>query len=181
MKKLFIIVSILNLIGCASLNNPHDPALITSANLAGGKGVILLSAGADKKCMSLATFLQINPGEGNANDVNSVLAAVDVYAMKPDFVNHFGFLHALELPAGRYYFSPWVANPYVNQNKFIQARLEVVEGEISYLGEYYLTKSCGSDNQFEIRDRYERDIELFSEKNKLFSKSDVVKRIIERE
>jgi hypothetical protein len=105
------------------------------------------------------------------------LLSVDGYAVKSDFADHHGNLHAVKLAPGRYYVAAWIANPYVKPVRVQKAEFTVGAGEVVYLGEYFMPVSCVWNPSVEWRDQQERDLKLLVQKNPALASRAVTKRI----
>ena len=150
----------------------------SSALSSSQSGVVLLTTGAPEHCISMATFLKVFD-LASKKATASPLIPVDVYANKSEFADHHGTVNAVSLPPGSYYVSPWTANPYVTPIKTPSFAFEVRPGETTYVGELYMTRSCGLSTTFVVRDQYERDVKVASDKNPLFLQRTPVKRLMQ--
>jgi hypothetical protein len=129
-------------------------------------GTILLSTGAAKDCSPLATELTVYPQAqpyGHAGFVASL--DVDRAAVRSDFDDHKGFVHAVKLPPGNYYLAERVADPSLKPVKIMGASIQLQSGEALYLGEFYLDQGCAFKTHYLVRDREDRDLPLLLEKN----------------
>ena len=93
------------------------------------------------------------------------MVAVDTSYSKSDFSDHFGFVHAVRLPAGQYYVAPWLANHVINPVQVPRYDFTVGAGETVYLGEYRMSVSCSASTNAAIFDKWERDRSLFAQRN----------------
>ncbi|RZZ86361.1 hypothetical protein [Pseudoxanthomonas winnipegensis] len=172
------IVSMLVLLtSCATLDNRYDPAKLSVGGVAPGSGVVVLSTGAQERCISASTFLKVAPAQSPYYVTGIALLPVDSYALKSDFPDHQGNVHALALPAGKYYLAPWVANPMLKAVKIPKAEFSVNAGEVVYLGEYFMPVACSWSTQSKFFNRFNRDIDLITAKNPSIDRSKVVVRI----
>jgi hypothetical protein len=180
MKKLTSACALaLVLSGCNTLENRAgidrvDARMLTSQNT----GVAIFSTGADRDCMSVATFMRLFD-QTTLRPVNGVAAApVDGYASKSDFTDHRGNVSAYALQPGKYYLSPMTANPYVVGVKVPAFAFEVHAGETVYLGELYMPVACSFRNAFKINDRYDRDVAMAMRQNPGLLQRAPVKRLL---
>lgn len=151
--------------GCASMNNAADPGKLAVADIPAGSGVMLMSAGAPERCISMGTFLNLFRDDGGGRLTPIRLLAVDAYVLKSDFTTHQGNVHALVLEQGSYVLTPTIANPYFTPTEVPRARFTVTPGTIVYIGEYFLTRSCSAMTYAEIRDQGSRDLAIATFKN----------------
>ena len=165
------------LTGCGTLNNRNHPENISTTQVSSGSGIVILSAGAPEKCFSTSTFLKVLPAARSYFDSEVALLSVDGYAVKSDFADHHGYLHAVPLAPGTYYLAAWIANPYVKPVHVPKAEFSVSAGEVIYLGEYYMSVSCVWNPQSQFRDQEKRDMALLAQMNPTLAKAHVVKRI----
>ncbi len=139
-------------------------------------GVVLISANADDKCMSFSTFLSLH-AQGDPYKKHGPLIPVDVYAIKSDFSDSYGFVSALAVPAGNYYFSPWLANSYFIAKRAPRFDFSVAPGEVVYLGEYHQPGRCVTGEGV-VTNKWERDREKIAIKNPDIDLSNVSVRIL---
>lgn len=166
------------LTGCGTLNNHNDPAKLLGKAAPKDSAIVIISAGAPEHCIVSATFLKVIPAGKAFNSMSEVaLLSVDGYAVKSDYTSHHGSLHAIVLPAGQYYFAPWVANPYIQQITAKKADFSVAPGEVLYMGEYFMPASCSMQTLSVFRDQRERDLQLLSKRNPELSKENIITRI----
>ena len=159
MKTLALLLAALSLTACGSMNNRFAPELL-SDTMPDGKGVVILSTGAKETCVSTATFLKVKEASQPYTGGELALLGVDPYVLKSDFADHHGNIHALSLPAGRYYFAPWLANPYFKPIRLPRYDFLVNANEVVYLGEFFLTVQCGTSTQGAFSDKAERDLQM---------------------
>lgn len=173
-----LVTSVL-LAACGSQPNAASVASIPSGAFASDRsGVVILSTGAPETCVSLVTFLKVFDA-ATRKQVDSVpLIPVDAYTNKSEFSTHHGQVSALALPAGEYYVSPWVANPYVTPVKTPAYAFKVNAGETVYIGELFMPRACGLSTTLQVNDRYERDLKLATEKNPLVAQRAATKRLM---
>jgi hypothetical protein len=138
-------------------------------------GIVLISTGAPKSCVSTSTFLSIR--SATAQDTVGPFLSVDGWTMKSDFEDHVGKAYAYVLPAGDYFITPFIANPYVHLYHLPRADFSVAAGEVVYLGEYFLPVSCSISNVSEIRDQRERDIALLSQRHPGLANANILTRL----
>jgi hypothetical protein len=156
-----VLLSASMLWGGCTINNRYRPELLSPTVLQqGNQGVVVLSAGAWDKCIILSTFLKVLAADQQYNGREYALLGVDAYPIKSDFNDHHGFLHAIALPAGRYYISPWLAHPQYIPERVPKFEFSVTAGEMTYLGEYFLEYSCSSGVLGGFRDQSSRDLPL---------------------
>lgn len=179
MKAIYIIGTVMSalLMGCGTLSNRYDPRKTSEPQISEKLGVIILSAGAPEKCIVTGTFLKVLPDTATYNSKWLELLPVDGYAIKSDFSDHHGFLHAVSLPPGKYYLAPWIANNYVSAVSVPKAEFSVAAGEVVYLGEYYMPVSCVLNPRSVFRDQQERDLALLARMNPALAKAKIVPRI----
>jgi hypothetical protein len=145
------------LTACGMIPNRYGPKTLQPAMSGDNTGVILMSAGAKDKCITASIFLKMLPSDKGYYSGEIALPAVDAYPTPSDFTDHFGFVHTIRVPAGSYYFAPWLANPYATPVQVPRYDFSVAAGETVYLGEYYQSVSCSLSTRAEIRDNWERD------------------------
>ncbi len=166
--------------GCGTLANGASVALVPRTALTAERtGVVLVSTGAPEHCVSMATFLKVFDVTSKKPVDGSPLVPVDVYVNKSEFSDHHGTINGLVLPVGNYYVSPWTANPYVTPIKTPAFGFEVRPGETTYIGELFMTRSCGLNTTFVVKDEYDRDIRLAMEKNPLLAQRTPIKRLMQ--
>ena len=177
MKVVIVAFLALLVAGCATLDNRNDPSRLSLSDLPAGSGVMIMSAGAPKHCFSTSTFLKVMPAGIKYGGRGAALLNVDGYAVKSDFADHQGSVHAVALPAGEYYLAAWIANPYVSAVRVPKADFSIAAGEVIYLGEYFIPVACTWSPVSVFRDRKERDIPLATQKNPHLAQYDIVTRI----
>jgi len=153
------------LAGCGTIDNRAGasrlpPTALTSSDV----GVALFSVGAPDRCISTATFVNIFD-EATRKSVKHPPIGVDAYVHTSEFSDHHGLVNAISLPAGKYYFAPWIANPYVSSTQIPTFHFEIVAGESQYLGELFMTESCSTTGYFRIEDHFERDRKIALARN----------------
>lgn len=104
-------------------------------------------------------------------DVNSTF-------MDSEFEDHHGHLFVLKLPAGKYYLTPRLSNPFGGYLSPPRADFEVNAKETIYLGEFYMANACGQRAQMLLRDQEMRDLTLLKSKNPTFSNTKIIKRLL---
>lgn len=153
-----------SLVACSTMSNRFSPNRITSAQIEDQtNGIVIISTGADEKCISFATFLGLHNKGARYHDVKAQIP-VDVYALKSDQVGTFGFINAFVLPAGSYYLSPWLSNPRFVAKRSPRYDFDVAAGEITYLGQYHQPGRCVV-GEGQITDQWHRDREMIAERN----------------
>jgi hypothetical protein len=85
---------------------------------------------------------------------------VDAKPIRSDYTDHHGFLHAIALPAGHYYLSPWLAHPDMLPERIPKFEFSVSAGEVTYLGEFFLDYSCSSAIYGGFHDQSSRDLPM---------------------
>lgn len=153
------------LAGCGTIDNRASvsrlpPTALTSPEV----GVALFSVGAPDRCVSTATFVNIYD-ETTRKSVKHPPIGVDAYVHTSEFSDHHGLVNAVSLPAGKYYFAPWTANPYITSTQVPTFHFEILAGESQYLGELFMTQSCSTSGYFRIEDHFERDMKIAITKN----------------
>jgi hypothetical protein len=167
------------LIGCGTMANRAGVGLLPAETVSQpDTGVVLFSVGAPDHCVSTATFLSV-VGESNQGPFKSPPIGVDVYVHKSEFADHHGLVNAIAYPAGKYYFAPHIANPYVSNRQTPTFHFEVVPGELTYIGELFMEQSCALNGRFEIRDQFDRDVAMARAKNATLMSRPVVKRLMQ--
>ncbi len=170
-----LLILMLALSACGTVSNRYSAEKLDVSDTNADQGIIILSTGAAKRCISTATFLSLKSnGSGEI-----ALFNVDGYAVKSDFTEHQGSLHTLILPEGEYFLSPWIANPYVVSKSKPVFKFQLNSGEILYLGEYYMPVACKFNNVSVFRDQYGRDMSLLKTKNPALVTDKVIKRMPE--
>lgn len=177
MKIFACVVLFLTCTACVSVSNRFSPELINKSDIGPNSGVILFSAGADKKCVATSSFLGVLGAADNAVQVPGYSLGIDAFTIKSDFKDHYGFVHALNLPAGKYFVDVTRANVLVEQDFKKTASFTVAPGKYTYIGEFYLTTSCAPNIASVVRDNYERDVAFAKQKNPLFQDAVIDKQL----
>jgi hypothetical protein len=164
--------------GCGTLTNRYAPEVLAEAPLPPGSGLILFSTGAPHKCQQTATYLNLLPEGASVRDKPIASASVDAYIVKSDFADHQGNLHAIPVPAGNYYFTPWTDNPLVRSVLQPKASFSVAAGETVYLGEYYMPQACTLSALYEVHDQATRDLPLLESKAPRLDSANITKRLM---
>ena len=166
--------------GCGTLNNRLAPERIGIADIPQASGVILLSTGASRACTSNGTFLRALPSGQPPTTTEIVAIAVDGSAVSSDFEEHHGFIYAVILPAGDYYFAPFTLRGFGGGQAFPRFDFTVRAKEIVYLGEVFATTNCAvlTPTVLEIRDRQERDFALLRKRNPVLASYPMTTRIL---
>ncbi len=165
MRQIVLLMALLSIFGCVSLDNLYDPSNVSVNQIPEDHGVLIMSTGASESCVSTSTFLKVHESGEDYFSRPLALLGVDSYALKSDFDDHQGNVHALVLPKGNYYLASSIANPYVEPVKIAKSEFGVRAGEIVYIGEYFMAVSCGLSPVGILNNRYERDIQLLTIKN----------------
>lgn len=167
------------LTACGSIQNKTGVDRLPAGALAAkDKGVAVLSAGAPEHCISFSTFLILRDLASKKVVESIPSIAVDVYVHKSEFADHHGTINALQLAPGTYSLTPKIMNPYVNTVVAPTFEFEIRAGEIAYLGELFMTASCGMKSSFVVRDYYERDMQIAVKKNPELSSQPATKRLL---
>ena len=164
--------------GCAGyLDNVYAPERIQM--LVPEEGRVIVSVGAPTSCLVLATAIDIRPyGSGPFSGRRQVF--VDHNAVRSDFADHQGTVSVLNLKPGRYEVST-VAMPGINRSPTQVPRYQFAlhPGENLYIGNFFMTQSCGMENAVRFVDRAQRDLPIVFARNPLFSPATVTTRIAE--
>jgi len=180
LRNILVALGIVLLSGCGTMVNRASAEFIPTSEFSSIKnGIVLFSTGAPAHCMATATFVHIFDKNTKKMVDGIPPISVDVYVMKSEFTDHHGAVNALSLPAGTYYLSPKIVNPYVYAVKIPAFEFKVISGETTYLGEIFMTQSCALNTRFVIRDEYDRDLKLASSKNSAFLTKTPVKRLFQ--
>lgn len=179
MRALPAIAILVMLAGCGTLTNQYSPSYLADAAVPAGSGLIVFSTGAPRGCVSEATYLKLLPEGASDREKGIARAGVDSYIVKSDFADHQGNLHAMPLPAGRYYFVPWMDNPLVRSVTQPKATFSVVAGETVYLGEFYMPVGCRLEQLYEVHDQMTRDMALMKSKTPRFDTSKITNRLMD--
>ncbi len=175
MKTIGIFILTILLTGCSSFDYPF-PQNLSKSVVSDDNSLVLLSTWAHEKSISSGTGLKIV--DLKTNEVMAG-AAIDAYHFKPHFKKGWGFYTVLQLPPGTYYYELTAINPYMSyedQQKVTGFTIE--PSTINYLGEIYFYRSESHGN-IELRNKSDRDIDYFIERNSEFQKEDFNKLIIE--
>jgi hypothetical protein len=176
-ERIVLVIGVTVLSGCGTLQNRYGAASLPASEISADSSFVVLSAGAPEKCISTSTFLRLKPAAESYQGKDIALLNVDGYAVKSDFADHHGNLHAVKLAPGRYYVAAWIANPYVEPVRVPKAEFAVGAGEVVYLGEYFMPVSCAWNPLVEWRDQQERDMKLLAQQNSVLAGRAVTKRI----
>ena len=150
---------------CGTINYVSIESIQISAFQSKTNGVIIFSLGARNACTSFATGLYIENAMTGERVPGIPAIFVDNRFQKSDFTDHFGAVDALALPPGNYYFSAGIINPMERTIKAPRFYFEVRPAETTYVGEMYMTISCGDIGQFIVRDQFDRDMQIIAQKN----------------
>lgn len=165
--------------GCGILSNSNAPENMRSATPPPGSGLIVFSTGAPGKCVSQPTFLKLLPQGASEQGKGIARADIDASVLKSDFADHQGNLQVIAVPAGNYYFAPWIDSNVVRTVTQPKATFSVAAGETVYLGEYYMLQACTLSALYEVHDQMERDMALLKSKDPRFDTSKVTKRLMD--
>jgi len=177
-RKLQPLAILLILSGCGTLKNPYAPDKIAQETPPAGSALIVFSTAAPVKCVAEATYLKLLPEGASERDKEIARASVDAWAAKSDFADHQGKLQVLAVPAGNYYFTPWVDSTVVRTVTQPKATFSVADGETVYLGEYAMLESCTLTALYEVHDQMPRDMALLKTKDARFDITKVTKRLM---
>lgn len=177
MKKL-LLISLIFLHGCAMMSNRTHPQNLNLNDLPTQSSIIVLSTWAPETCTSTSTFLKVMPVTEKYNGSEVALLNIDNSYVKSDFPNNAGHIHALAIPAGDYYLTPMIANPYVKAQKMPKADFSIKAGEIVYLGEYHMHNSCALSFTASFNDEYQRDMTMLTERNAQFKNVTVESHVV---
>ena len=178
-QTLSILITLIALSGCGTMSNKSSVEFLSPlAVSAENTGIIVLSVGAPQHCVSTATFLSLHEATTRQPVPRVPTIGVDAYVHKSDFANHHGTLNALELLPGNYYFTPVIANPYIRMVSTPKFEFDVKAGETKYIGELYMTKSCGLSTKFQVRDQFTRDMRLVAQKNPPLAERNISRQLL---
>jgi hypothetical protein len=159
---------LLALAGCASSHKAQRPEAYVPPPPEANVATIVISTGASEKCISTASGLRIY-AKGTALEgpyTAQEIVQIDHYLNDSEFTGHHGYLNVVSLPAGSYYFSLAMLNPYAILTTRQTAEFTVKAGEVAYFGEFFLTRfACSWGAEGEFRDRSDRDIPLLERRN----------------
>jgi hypothetical protein len=167
-----VTASTLLLGGCAAFDNAKRPEAFKLPEAGSGMATIVISTGAPQKCMAHATDLRIFKADktyGLYGSTDSL--SIDNYSVKSDFSDHHGYLSIVKLPAGPYYFAPYLLQPFATATRVPKAEFTVQAGDVAYFGEYFLTAHCGLSSRGEFRDQAARDLPLLEARNPALAKA----------
>lgn len=131
------------------------------------KGIVLFSTGADDTSLTAAIGLNVVTSRSAALSATSprLAGATDIVVngsmSKSDFPYEHGNIRMLELDPGDYCFQPVSQNAALILKNAPYIAFRVKEGSVSYVGSVHKT----AQRTFEVRDRQQRDLALFLEKN----------------
>jgi hypothetical protein len=101
LDRMLVAIAIAVLSGCGTLQNRNGAEMLTAADITGDAAFVVLSAGAPEKCIATSTFLKLKAATEPYGGKDIALLSVDGYAVKSDFADHHGNLHAVNWrPAG---------------------------------------------------------------------------------
>ncbi len=122
------------------------------------KGIVVFSTGSDDTSTVFATALRLGNATSSAPlETASTDIVIDGSMVSSDFPDENGNVRMLDLAPGAYCFRAMPSDPYTHVTRAPDFAFRVEEGKISYVGNFYLTRAHG----FEVRDRKERDLEVF--------------------
>jgi len=151
-------------IGCATVGR-HVITDLKSAPQE--KGLALFSTGAKETNLAFSTGLTLIEGV-SLKKYDKVIMNFD-YPFASHFPNEHGHLRSLILPEGDYYLAPTPGNPAFVMVEFPVFKFHVKKGEISYLGDLFL-----SGSRIQLTNDFEnRDLNLFLSKNPSLQRGDI--------
>lgn len=178
-KYLWVLLIGATLFRAAQAQSPLAPAKLAVAELADPqKGVALYSLGALSSCTAAVTGVRFVDRSAGKLAFDGPSLFIDNRWEKSDFSDHHGTVGALALPAGKYYLTPWIVNPFVVAKNRLEFSFDIVAGETTYIGELFMPKSCATSTSFVVRDQYERDMALILQMNAHLSERVAVKRLM---
>ncbi len=160
MKRIFqlcLSLLIICLFGCATAGGMAE----NLSSIPQGKGLVLFSTGADKTNLSQSTTLKLVEGASRKR-YDKVMINID-YPFASNFPNEHGHVRTLALPEGDYYLLTDSGNPFVVMTKGPVYKFKVINGRITYIGNFRLT-----GNQLlwsSSESKYKRDVDYFRQKN----------------
>lgn len=143
------------LLGCATIGGMSE----NLTSVPPGKGLVLFSTGADKTNLSFSTSLTLVEGASRKR-YDKVIINID-YPFSSNFPNEHGHVRTLALPEGDYYLMPSSGNPYFVITKAPVYRFKIINGRITYIGNFHLSGSVLSWSE----SKYKRDADYFLIKN----------------
>ncbi|WP_217638675.1 hypothetical protein [Nitrosospira multiformis] len=179
-----MITSSLFLYGCAVWSNQTGVTKIPADALDTKKtGVVILSTAAMQPCWDEIALAELYDSSNKGVGWLGKRVMMNHGSFISDFKTHYGTVSGLELKPGKYYFKPQISpTDYLSlgtKKEFDPVGFEVNAGEMVYIGELFLTNNCKRDSQLEVRDQYERDIEVAAKQNPSLIKQKPVKRLME--
>lgn len=175
--RAIILLTLTAVTGCASYQNAYAPERFHVDAIPKGYGTVIISTGAPKSCVSMATFLTIQPASENEESKSAFTLPVDGRSTKSDFADHQGNVSVISMPAGNYKITPQVANFVVEGVKVPVATFSVSHDETRYVGEYFIPSSCSFNMQMIINDKRDRDLSIATQKNPGIDRAAVVTRL----
>lgn len=178
-KALLIAASAIALSGCGTINNRFSPDKLAVESInSKSLGTVVVSTGAQERCISFATFVTVFP-MGSDRAVDPIVnLGMDVYVHPSDFKSHHGLVNAFALPAGAYRLVPSMANPYFTGKVIPTFNFEVRANETSYIGELFMDRACGTNGAFSIHDSFARDWPMVTAKNPKLLEREPVRRLM---
>lgn len=145
-------------------------------------GVVVLSTGAMKPCWDEMALADLYDSSNRSIGLFGRRVMINHGSFISDFESHHGNVSGLELEPGSYYFKPQIlpTDPLSlgTRKNFDPVGFEVTSGKTVYIGQLFLTNNCERDSQLEVRDQYERDIEVAAKQNPSLLKQTAVKRLM---
>ena len=137
------------------MRNEYAVDLVSPFDANEATGLIILSVGAPGLC-TVSTAVQIQRFDKPYNAKAVAYLFIDSFMLDSEFADHHGHLYVEKLAPGKYYLSPYlIGGSYSN---LFKADFEVRANENTYLGEYYMPKSCEVVSIMELRDQEARDL-----------------------
>lgn len=183
-RFLLLITTTLFLYGCAVWSNQTGVTKISADALDTKKtGVVILSTGGMQPCWNEMALAELYDSSNKGIGWLGKRVMMNHGSFKSDFETHHGSVSGLELKPGSYYLKPQIVpTDYLSlgtRKNFDPLGFEVKAGEAVYIGELFLTNNCQQDSQLEVRDQYERDVEVAVKQNPSLLKQRPVKRLME--
>lgn len=174
--KILMCLSLLQLGGCFLKVDYHkDPSKFNLSSLGQDNGVVLMSVGAAESCLIASTLLNVLKSTDPWNQIPIATLPVDNSIFKSQFSDHHGGLYVFEIPAGDYNIIPWQLDTV--PIKMPKAPFSIDAGEVLYLGEYRMLRSCSRVISGEFQNRYVRDLEILKLKNPSLAETVVTVRL----
>lgn len=160
---------------CGIMKNKYAADLVSPLEANETTGLMILSVGALETC-SASTALLIQKFDKPYNANAEAFLLVDSYAHESDFSDHPGHLYVVKLAPGKYYLSPYLIGG--SYSELLRADFELHANEITYLGEFFMPRSCGFSSNMGFRDQETRDMHMLKSKNPAFETVKITKRLL---